>query len=703
MPEIAIIGLGCRFPQAENPQAFWELLRNGKNAITEIPKNRWDVDAFYAPKPGTPGKTNERWGGFLEQIDRFDRGFFGIPSQQAIEMDPQQRLVLEVAWEALENAGIVPSKLAGSSTGVFLGMASLDYYKILYQELQRITAWSLTGTSLSIAANRLSYLLDLQGPSMAIDTGCSASLVALHSACHSLHALESDLCLVGGVNAICCPDGDICYSQAGLSAPDGRCKTFDAEANGYVRGEGCGIVVLKRLWEARQDGDRIQAIIRGSAIAHNGLTNGLSSPSIASQKTLLQRALKNAGVTPAQIGYVETHGTGTRLGDTMEVRALKAVLMEGRQPEQTCWLGSVKPNIGHLEAASGIASLIKVVLSLQHQEIPPQVHLNQLNPHLKIEDTPLKIPTQYQKWETGEERRFAGVSALGLGGMNAHVILEGTGNGVWPSLEDSQLSILTLSAKSEKALMALVGRYGEFLEEHPTISFGDLCFTANTGRSHFQHRLAIIAESPQQLKQQLHTCAIGKESASIFQGRSSKEELTVVFRLSDRHIVSSDDIRELHKTAKLWQSWGIQPQGVMGDGMGKIIAACIAGVFDLEDAIKIIQEEGSILPQIAYSAPNIPLLDARTGEPILEEIATANYWQNRLQRSERLENPSLPGYPIVIDIDISKDWPTLLQELAGFYVQGITVNWDSFYSDSTYCKLSLPTYPWQRQRYWFDD
>lgn len=701
MPEIAIIGLGCRFPQAENPQAFWELLRNGKNAITEVPKNRWDVDAFYAPEPRTPGKTNERWGGFLEQIDRFDPGFFGITLQQAIEMDPQQRLVLEVAWEALENAGIVPGKLAGSQTGVFLGMASIDYYKILYQDLQRITAWSLTGASLSIAANRLSYLLDLQGPSMAIDTGCSASLVALHSACQSLHALESDLCLVGGVNAICCPDGDICYSQAGLSAPDGRCKTFDAEANGYVRGEGCGIVVLKRLSEAMQDGDRIEAIIRGSAIAHNGLTNGLSSPSIASQKTLLQRALKNAGVTPAEIGYVETHGTGTRLGDTMEVRALKAVLMEGRQPEQTCWLGSVKPNIGHLEAASGIASLIKVVLSLQHQEIPPQLHLNQLNPHLKIEDTPLEIPTQSQKWETIAESRFAGVSALGLGGMNAHVILEGTENLPW-GIGNSKLSILTLSAKSEKALMALVGKYQEFLEARSTISLGDLCFTANTGRSHFRHRLAIITESPQQLKQQLHAYAIGKEYTSIFQGASSKKELKVVFRFSPQKTLSSDNMRELYKIARLWQSWGIQPQAVMGKGMGEIIAACIAGVFDLEDAIKIIPEEGSILPQIAYYAPKIPLLDAQTAEPIPEEIATADYWQNRPQRKEGQESPSLPGYPIVIDIDISKDWPTLLEKLARVYVQGITVNWESFYGDRTYGKLSLPTYPWQRQRYWFD-
>ena len=424
MEPIAIIGISCRFPNAKTPEAFWQLLRNGVDAITEIPPERWSIDTFYHPEAATPEKMNTRWSGFLEQVDQFEPSFFGVAPREAQQIDPQQRLLLEVSWEALENAGIIPESLAGSQTGVIIGISSVDYHRLLYKELSRIEAYSGTGTTLSIAANRLSYLLNLRGPSIALDTACSSSLVAVHLATESLQSRESNLCLVGGVNLILSPEGAITFSQAGMMAADGRCKTFDASADGNVRGEGCGIVVLKRLEDALRDGDNIQAVIKGSAVNQDGLTNGLTAPNGPSQQAVIRQALKKAGVKPAQISYVEAHGTGTSLGDPIEVNSLKNVLMEDREPNQTCWIGSAKTNIGHLEAAAGIAGLIKVVLSLQHEEIPPNLHFKKLNPYIKIKNTPIQIPTSLQKWSAGEQPRLAGISSFGFGGTNAHVILE---------------------------------------------------------------------------------------------------------------------------------------------------------------------------------------------------------------------------------------------------------------------------------------
>ena len=361
MDNIAIIGLGCRFPNAENPQAFWQLLRQGINAISEIPKERWDVDKLYHPEPATPEKMNTRWGGFLENVAHFDPGFFRISPHEATYVDPQHRLVLEIAWEALENAGIAPEQLEGSQTGVFLGISGSDYERLrgynskIGDRFSHLSTYSGTGTALSIAANRLSYFLNLRGPSLAIDTACSSSLVAVHYACQSLRSGESNLSLVGGVNLMLSPVPTIACSQTRMMAADGRCKTFDASAAGYVRGEGCGVVVLKRLSDALKDGDHIQAVIRGSAVNQDGLTNGLTAPNGPSQQTVIRQALAKAGVKPAQINYVEAHGTGTALGDPIEVKSLKTVLLEGRDENQPCWIGSVKTIIGHLEAAAGIA------------------------------------------------------------------------------------------------------------------------------------------------------------------------------------------------------------------------------------------------------------------------------------------------------------------------------------------------------------
>jgi acyl transferase domain-containing protein len=422
MEPVAIIGMGCRFPKAENPGSFWDLLRNGIDAIAPVPANRWDIDRFYHPER-IPGKIITRYGGFIEGLDRFDADLFGVSPEDAQRIDPQQKLMLQVAWEALADAGIVPASLSGTSAGVFIGISKSDHNRAIYGDLELVGPNNISDSSLSIVANRLSFCLQVNGPSMAIDTTCSSALVALHLACQSLRSGESELAIVGGISLNLTPDEFIVLSLSGLLSPDGRCKTFDAKADGYGRGEGCGVVVIKLLNEAIANGDNILAVIRGSAVNHNGLSNGLTSPSGLAQQAALGKALANAGVSGDRIGYVETHGTGTPLGDALEVKSLKAKLKSDRP----CWLGSVKTNIGHLEAASGIASLIKTVLCLKNQEIPPHLHFQQLHPYISFKGTNFKIPTEVQPWQDEGESRLAGVSSFGIGGTNAHIILESVG------------------------------------------------------------------------------------------------------------------------------------------------------------------------------------------------------------------------------------------------------------------------------------
>ncbi|MEW5860129.1 MAG: type I polyketide synthase, partial [Cyanobacteriota bacterium] len=584
MESIAIIGIGCRFPGAKDPESFWQLLRNGVDAISEVPKERWDIDKFYNPEPGTPGQMNTRWGGFINQVDQFDPSFFGISPREVERMDPQQRLVLEVAWEALEDAGLAPDKLAGSQTGVFVAIGNYDYCRLLTKDLDLVNAYDGTGNTLCIAANRLSYTLNLRGPSVVIETACSSSLVALHFACRSLLQGESNLCLVGGVSLMLSPEPTITYSHARMMSADGRCKTFDASADGYVRGEGCGVVVLKRLSDALRDEDNILAVVKGTAVNQDGLSNGLTAPNGPSQQAVIRQALENAGVAPAQISYVEAHGTGTSLGDPIEVKSLKAVLMQGREPDQPCWIGSVKTNIGHLEAAAGMASVIKVVLSLQHQEIPPHLHLKQLNPYISLAGTPLSIPTECQPWSAGKENRLAGISAFGFGGTNCHAILEETpSNSRSPSAErdgtshvldfrcsdaehnpkskirnpksiERPLHLLTLSAKSEKALGELAQRHADFLASHPEVSLADVCFTANTGRSHFDHRLAVVAESTEQLQQTLSAFITGKRTIGLVNAQvTSKKPSKIAFLFTGQGSQYVGMGRQLYETQPVFR------------------------------------------------------------------------------------------------------------------------------------------------------
>ena len=882
MDNIAIIGLGCRFPQADNPEEFWHLVSNGMDAITEIPADRWDVDEFYAPQSGIPGKMNTRSGGFLSQIDGFDPLFFNISPTEAQRMDPKQRIFLEVAWEAIENAGLAPDKLSGTQTGVFVApTGGSQYHQLLYKnvaDLTQINAYDGIGSTPSLAASRLSYLLNLKGPSLAIETACSSSLVATHLACQSLRTGESNLCIVGGVNLILTPELHISFSQANMMSPEGRCKTFDADANGYVRGEGCGVVILKRLSDAIEDRDNIMAMIRGSAINQDGLSNGITAPNSPSQQAVIRQALKNAGVKPAEISYVEAHGTGTPLGDPIEIQSLKTVLMKDRLPSQTCYISSVKANIGHLELASGIAGLIKVVLSLQNQQVPKNLHFKRLNPLIDIEHTPFVIPTELEEWHIEQGSRLAGVSSFGFGGTNAHVILEEA-----PKLKaveknsssDRPKHLLTLSAKSEKALQELAQRYEAYLESHPKESLEDICYTANTRRSHFDYRLAVIADSTMQLREQLDVFASGKDTAELVNGQVTscqKPKIAFLFTGQGSHYTNMG--RQLYQTqpvfrqaleqcaqllsrdleqslwdilygeqtgyslldrtscsqpaifaleyalAQLWQSWGIKPDVVMGHSLGEYVAACVAGIFTLEEGLKLVTHRGrlmqalpangkmvsvladeatvkkaidsyegaiaiaafngsrslvisgkqdkvdivraklersgiktkelnvshafhsqlmepilaeyaSIAAQVNYKIPKIPLISNVTGKRADENIANAEYWVRHIRQPVRFAQSmetlnqgdfvfvEIGAKPILIGMGRQcleadarawlpslrpgvEDWQQILSSLAQLYVRGIRIDWLGFDLKYARRKVSLPTYPFQRQRYWIE-
>ena len=422
---IAVIGLGCRFPGGDGPDGYWTLLRGGRDATREVPVDRWPIDQYFDADPDTPGKMSTRRGGFLDQIDGFDPHFFGIAPREALVMDPQQRLLLEVSWEALENAGIDPESLTGSRSGVYVGICNYDYHQLLLTRGSvTLDAYVASGNAHSVISGRVAYLMGLQGPALSIDTACSSSLVAIHTACQSLRAGETTLALAGGVNVICSPDTTISISRGHMLAPDGRCKTFDAAADGYSRSEGCGMVVLKRLSDARRDGDRILALVLGSAINHDGRSGGLTVPNGPAQEAVIRDALAMAGLNGADIDYVEAHGTGTSLGDPIEVRALARALCGERDVVHPLLIGSAKTNIGHLESAAGVAGFIKVILALQNEEIPPHLNFKIPSPHIEWADLAVAVTAERRAWPSGPRPRRAGVSSFGFSGTNSHVILE---------------------------------------------------------------------------------------------------------------------------------------------------------------------------------------------------------------------------------------------------------------------------------------
>jgi malonyl CoA-acyl carrier protein transacylase len=665
---LAIVGMACRFPGGANsPEAFWQILCNGVDAISEVPPNRWDINAFYDPDPDAPGKMYARYGGFVNQLEEFDAQFFGISPREAVSLDPQQRLLLEVSWEALENAAIEPNTLVGSQTGVFVGITSNDYLqRLLKRKTTEIDAYQATGNIHSVAAGRLSYILGLTGPSMAVDTACSSSLVAVHLASASLRNHECNLALVGGVNLLITPEISINLSKARMLAPDGHCKAFDASADGYVRAEGCGMIVIKRLSDAIKDKDQILAILRGSAVNQDGRSSGLTAPNGPSQQTVIRQALENSGVEPHQISYIEAHGTGTSLGDPIEVGALGAVFGNYRSVEQPLTIASVKTNIGHLESAAGIAGLMKVVLQMQHQEIAPHLHFQQPSPHIDWKNLPLMVPQNKTSWATTENSRLAGVSSFGISGTNAHIVLEEA-----PTLEpltssvERSLHLFTLSAKTPSALEQLAFRYQNYIQTNSDLLLADICYTANTGREHFSHRLALIAESKEQLIAQLSDFKIGDRQpkkpskiALLFTGQGSQYinmgrqlyDTQPLFRqtleqcneillpyleksLLDIIYAPETEAEKLNQTAytqpalfaieyslyQLWKSWGIQPNIVMGHSVGEYVAACVAGIFSLEEALKLIADRGKLMQQLPSGGEMVSVM--ATEEKIKSIIA----------------------------------------------------------------------------------
>ncbi len=883
---VAIVGLGCRFPGGPDPDAFWQLLRDGRDAIGETPPDRWDIDAYYDPDPDAPGKMSTRWGGFLDRVDRFDPQFFGITPREAITMDPQQRLLLEVSREALEQAAIPADSLFGSRTGVFVGIVNNDYSQLQLSggDNGQIDAYFGSGSAHSIASGRLSYLLGLRGPSISIDTACSASLVAVHLAVQSLRLGECDMAIVGGTNVILVPETTIALSKFHMMAPDGRCKAFDARADGFVRGEGCGVVILKRQSDALADGDNIIALIRGSAVNQDGPSSGLTAPSGPAQEAVIREALANGGVEPGDVTYVEAHGTGTTLGDPIEVQALAAAL--GPSRSAPVLIGSVKTNIGHLESAAGIAGLIKAALALRHRAIPPSLHLQEPNPFIPWSQLPVTVVTQATPWPDGAPR-VAGVSSFGFSGTNAHIVLEAAPEPAPLADEPSSapsasrpLHLLTLSARHDAALRELAGQFHHHLTTRSD-DLADVAYTANSGREHLSHRLALIAASKDEARQQLAAVAAGDAPAGVVLGRvHSSDKPKIAFLFTGQGSQYAGMARQLYQTqpafraaldqcdqllrphldrplldvlfdeppaedspppidqtgytqpalfaveyalARLWQSWGVEPNFVMGHSVGEYVAACLAGVFSLGDGLKLIAARGRLMQslpaggrmvailaneaqvaaavaaradqvaiaavngpenvvisgagaavqaivdafgaegvksrpltvshafhsplmdpmldefaraaaEVAYAPPRLKLVSNVTGEVAGRDTLThAAYWREHARRPVRfaaaIETLRARGVELFLEIGPHPtlsamgqrclpdgagvwlpslrrgrdDWQQMLHSLGSLYVHGAVIDWPGFDRGFSRRRLALPTYPFQRARYWIEN
>ena len=879
---IAVVGMACRFPSGANsPEQFWTLLRDGIDAITDVPPSRWTAETYYASDHDAPGKMYTVRGGFLDTpVGDFDASFFGISPREARALDPQHRLLLEISWEALEHACLDHTRLKDSKTGVFVGMSSDDYAQAHRHSGQpeRIDAYSAMGTTFSTAVGRLSYTLGLQGPSMALDTACSSSLVALHLACQSLRAKESDLALAGGVNLILSPQSHICFSKLQTISREGKCKSFDASADGYVRAEGCGMVVLKRLREARADGNRILAVVRGSAINQDGKTNGLAAPNGNAQRAVIRQALEDAGLQPDQVDYVEAHGTGTVLGDPIEVEALGAVF--GPERREPLRLGTVKTNIGHLEPAAGIAGLIKIILSLLHEELPPNLHFRHPNPYIAWDRLPLQVISERSAWRRSARARLAGVSSFGFSGTNAHIIVEEAPSEPGAATTEPQPHLLCLSARDEHALRALATDYLTILsgDSAGPVEIGDMCFSASVGRHHWSQRIAIEGSYTASIRRKLASFLQGREEeglaagcfeggkvpavAFLFAGQGSQyagmgrglyQSRKVFKEAIDRcdallrplldislvDLLFTGEAETLNQTvytqtalfaleyalSELWASWGIRPCALMGHSVGEYVAACVAGVFTLEDGIRLIAERGRLMQalpsggtmaavfaspdlvaaalaphdgrvgiaafngpqhvvisgeeegvravsavlegagirttalavshafhshlmepmlaafervarQVTFSPPRIKLVSNITGATIGADIASPQYWVSHIRRpvafAAGMKTLRQEGVQVFVELGPQStllgmgrhclaaedgteaaNWLPSLQlnaldsqviyrSLGALYATGAPVDWETVHGDQDHRWTTLPSYPFQRKRFWVD-
>jgi acyl transferase domain-containing protein/NADPH:quinone reductase-like Zn-dependent oxidoreductase/SAM-dependent methyltransferase/NADP-dependent 3-hydroxy acid dehydrogenase YdfG len=653
LPPIAIVGIGCRFPGADGPDAFWQLLRDGIDAITDIPPDRWSIDSYYDPDPNAPGKTNARWGGFIRGVDLFDAGFFGISPREAERMDPQQRLLLEVAFDALEDGGQPLDRWHGQDVAVWIGASSWDYNLLQFDFRDRteIGPHTNTGTTLSIMANRISYCFNFKGPSAVVDTACSSALLAVHLACQSLWNGECSLALAGGVNVLLDPSGYIGFTKLAMMATHGRCMAFDARGDGFVRSEGVGVIVLKPLEHALAHGDRIYALIRGTAVNEDGRTRSMTVPGQDAQERLLHQACSAAGAHPSQIQFVEAHGTGTPVGDPIEARALGNALGTARPRDRPLLVGSAKSNVGHLESASGIVGIIKAALSLWHKQIPPNLHFETPNPEIPFAALGLRVPTRVEPWPDDSTPALAGVNSFGFGGLNAHVILEEPPQAPSQPLTatDGRARLVAFSARNQQALKELASAHAKFLSPaagSPVVALADLAETRSQRRSHHDHRLAVVAHSAEEVAAQLQRFVSGEPNRDTVSGRLPTEHDAAlaflfpgqgpqwwamgrqllaeepVFRATIercdaivrsefgwsllQELTADEGRSRLEITAiaqpvifgvqvalaDMWQSWGIRPTCVIGHSLGEMAAAYTAGVLSLEDAVKVIGHRG---------------------------------------------------------------------------------------------------------------
>ncbi|HET8658039.1 MAG TPA: beta-ketoacyl synthase N-terminal-like domain-containing protein, partial [Micromonosporaceae bacterium] len=653
---IAIVGMGCRVPGAEGLDAYWRLLRDGVDATAEVPADRWDAQALLADGSVRPGTVVTGRGGFLDRVDLFDSGFFRVSAREARSMDPQQRIFAEVAWEALEDAGVDTQALRAGRTGLFVGMNTTDYQQLLTRRAVDVDLYYGTGNSFSGAPGRLSYFLGIRGPSMAVDTACSSSLVAVHLACQSLRAGEAELALAGGVNVMVTPTVYLAMSAAGALAPDGRCKPFDASADGYGRGEGAGVVVLKTLARAVADGDRVYAVIRGSAVNHNGASGGLTVPSTDAQRELIKAALDASALSPAEVDYVEAHGTGTRLGDAAELGALAGTLGPGRPAERPLLVGSVKTNIGHLEAAAGVAGLIKTALALWHGEIPPHLHFSRPTDQVDWDRIPVRVAAARTPWRAaGSRPRAAGVSAFGFTGTNAHVVV--TEAEAAPSPRGAgrppRAHLLVVSAATETALVAARERLRERVAALDPQELADACFTAGARRTHLEHRLALVGSSQAELLNALapepsafrrtgtarpgearQVVLVYGTGANVPWESFDRDEPAFREKLDALDAAAGPGRRSIRQALRagglgggdpvavtavqialtgLWREHGITPGALLGFGPGEVAAAHAAGLLDLEQVIEVARRGRPI--QLS-GEPAVPLWLASLGGPV---------------------------------------------------------------------------------------
>lgn len=644
---LAIVGIGCRFPGgANNPQQFWRLLREGVDTVAQMPTDRWDGAVWHHPDPAIPGRTYTLAAACIEGFQQFDADFFGIAPREAAQIEPQHRMLLEVCWEALEDAGIPPLRLRGSDAGVFVGMHPGGDLERIYNNPESIDAYTNIGKSGSLGANRLSHFFDLHGPSIMVDTACSSSLVALHLACESLWRGETSLALVGGANFLVEPTASIGFCKASMLSRRGRCFTFDARADGYVRGEGAGILVLKPLARAVADQDRVYAVVRGAGVNQDGHTPGIAQPGQASQAALLRSVLERAEVHPARVQYVEAHGTGTPVGDPIECAALGEVLAPGRSPESACRIGSVKTNIGHLETASGVAGVIKLALMLQARTLAPSLHFEQPNPQIDFDGLRLRVQTRCEPWPATAGPRIGCVNSFGYGGTNALAVLEefvpSAAHAIGVPADVQRPEALIVSARAPAALRALAESYYGVLTETTPSRLGDLCFSAAVRRQTLEHRLAVVGRSAAEIAGQLRTfidegrapgVSTGRQSSSsprriafVFCGNGPQwwgmgrqlldsepvfraalehadaafrplaswsllEELTVPEQRShmDRTSIAQPALFAVqYGLAELWRSWGIEPEATLGHSIGELAAALTAGAMTLEEAARVV-------------------------------------------------------------------------------------------------------------------